>query len=97
MQILPNGTLVREHSLAFDYIDEKNLLDNLIRLTPIGNIKELQTSPTTANVEIFPAFPTNDNSTVECKTKQRHEWKYGSITNNGKIIIPTVKKLSISQ
>ena len=94
---LANGTLVREHSLAFDYIDEKNLLDDLIRLTPIGNIKELQTSPTTANVEIFPAFPTNDNSTVECKTKQRHEWKYGSITNNGKIIIPTVKKLSISQ
>ena len=39
---LANGTLVREHSLAFDSIDEK-LLDDLIRLTPIGDIIKLQT------------------------------------------------------
>ena len=36
------GTLVREHFLAFDSIDEKNLLDDLIILTPVGNIIELQ-------------------------------------------------------
>ena len=88
---LANGTLVREHSLAFDSIDEKNLLDDLIR-TPIENIIELQTPPTAINVEIFPDFPSNDNSTFEFKSKQRHEWKYGSITNDGKIIIPIVKK-----
>ena len=35
---LANGTIVREHSLAFDFIDEKHLLDDLIRLIPIGDI-----------------------------------------------------------
>ena len=89
---LANGTLVREHSLAFDSIDEKHLLDDFIRLTPLGDIIELQTPPTAINVEIFPDFPSDDNSTFEFKSKQRHEWKYGSITNDGKIITPIVKK-----
>ena len=51
---LANRTLVREHSLAFDSIDEKYLLDDLIRLIPIGDIIELHTHPTAINVEIFP-------------------------------------------
>ena len=55
MQILPNGTLVREHSLAFDSIDEKHLLDDLIRLMPIRNVIELQTPPTAINVKISPS------------------------------------------
>ena len=50
---LANGTLVREHSLAFDSIDEKHLLDDLIRLTPIGAIIILQTFSPTINVENF--------------------------------------------
>ncbi len=47
------GTLVREHFLAFDFIDEKNLLGDVIRLTSIGNITEPQTPPTAINVEFF--------------------------------------------
>mgnify|MGYP006184680949 CR=1 FL=1 len=78
--------------MAFDSIDEKHHLDDLIRLTPIENIIELQTPPTAINVEIFPDFPSEDNSTFKFKSKQRHEWKYGSITNDGKIIIPIVQK-----
>ncbi len=77
---LANGALVREHSLAFDFIDEKHLLDDLIRLTPIGDIIELQTPPTAINIEIFPDFPKENNSRFEFKSKQRHEWQYGSIT-----------------
>ena len=38
---LANGTLGREHSLAFDSIDENHHLDELIRLKPIENIIEL--------------------------------------------------------
>ena len=92
MQILPNGTLVRERSLAFDSIDEKHLLDKFIRMTPIENIIELQTPPTVINVEIFPDFSSDDISMFESKSKQRHEWKYGFITNDGEVIIPIVKK-----
>ena len=62
MQIFPNGTLVRKPALAFDSADEKNLLYDLIRLTPIENIFELQTPSTAINVEIFPDFPSDDNS-----------------------------------
>ena len=43
---------------------------------------------------IFPELHSNDNSTLEYKTKQRNEWKYGSITNNGKVIILTDKMLA---
>ena len=32
----------------------------------------------------FPDFPRDDNSTVEFKTKQRNQWKYGSFANDGK-------------
>ena len=70
---LANGSLVREHSLEFNSIDEKHLLDYLIRLTPIGDIIELQTPPTAINVEIFPDFPNDNNYTFEFKSKQRHE------------------------
>ncbi len=73
---LANGTIARDHSWAFDSIEEKNLLDNVIRLTPIGNIIELQTPPTARNIEILPDFPSHDNSTFQFKSKQRHEWKY---------------------
>ncbi len=55
---LANGTLVREHSLAFDSSNEKHLLDDLIKLTPFGDNIELQTPPTAINVEIFPTFQT---------------------------------------
>ena len=78
--------------MAFDSSNEKHLLDDLIKLTPIGDIIELQTPPTTIHVEIFPDFPNDNNSTFEFKSKQRHEWQYGSITNDGKIIIPIVQK-----
>ncbi len=73
---LANGTLVKEYSLAFDSVDEKHLLDELIRLTSIGDFIELQTPPTTIYDEMFPDFPNDNNSTFEFKSKQRHEWKY---------------------
>ena len=55
-------------------------------------------TPTTINVETFPDFSQDDNnSTFEFKSKQRHEWNYGSITKDGKIIIPIGKNDKISQ
>ncbi len=56
-------TLVREHSLAFESIDENYLIDDLIRLTPNWDIIELQTPPTVIHLEFFPDFPNDNNST----------------------------------
>ena len=36
------------------------------------------------NIENFPNFPIDDNSIVEFKTKQRHEWENGSLKMMGK-------------
>ena len=67
---LANGTLVREHSLAFNSLNEKNYPDHLIKLTPIGGIIDLETPPTAINVELHPDFPCNDLSTTEYKIKK---------------------------
>ena len=58
------------------------------------NRKHYWTANTPNNYKcwIFFCLPNDDNSTFEFKSKQRHEWKYGSITNDGKIIIPIVQK-----
>ena len=89
---LANGTLVREHSLAFNSLNEKNYLDHLIKLTPLGGIIDLETPPTAINVELYPDFPCDDLSTTKYKIKKRYEWKHGSITSDGKVIVPIDKK-----
>jgi len=53
--------------------------------------------PTAINDELYPDFPYADLSTSEYKAKQRKNWKYGSIVNDGKIIIPIDKKSKMSQ
>jgi hypothetical protein len=83
---------MREHSLALNSLDEKNLLDHLIKLTPIGGTIDLETPPTAINVKIYPNFPCDDVSTTEYKTRKRNEWKHESITSDGKVIVPIDKK-----
>ena len=61
---LANGTLIREHCLALNFL-MKNLLDHLIKMTPIGGIIDLETPPTAINVELYPDFPCDDLSTAE--------------------------------
>jgi hypothetical protein len=89
---LANGTLVREHSLAFDTIEEKLFLDHMIATTPPGEIIDLPQPPTAINVELYPDFPDDNSKTLNDKRKSRLRWKHGSITTDGKIVIPIDKK-----
>lgn len=85
---LANGTLVREHSLAFDNSDDKMHLDEMLQSTPIGGIIDLPAPPTAINVEIFPSFPTDSSETLLHKENKRARCKHGSITDDGTIVIP---------
>lgn len=56
-------------------------------MTQIGDIFDLHTPLNVISVYIFFSFPSDDDITFEFKTIQKNDWKYGSIINDGKIII----------
>ena len=85
---LVNGTSAEEHSLGFDSAEEKTYLDNMIKITPIGGIIDLPTPPIAINVELYPDCYGDDQETLLHKLKKRKAWTRGSITNDGRIIIP---------
>jgi hypothetical protein len=85
---LVNGTLVSEHSLAFDNSKEKVYLDEMVESTPIGGMIDLPSPPTAINVEIFPNFPNDSPEILLEKQAKRAKWKHGSITDDETIVIP---------
>jgi hypothetical protein len=85
---LANGTLVSEHSLAFDNSKEKVYLDEMVESTPIGGMIDLPSPPTAINVEIFPDFPNDSLNILLKKQAKRAKWKHGSVTDDGTIVIP---------
>jgi hypothetical protein len=85
---LANGTLVREHSLAFDTIDEKKFLDEMIATTQPGETIDLPQPPVAINVELYADFPDDSTMILQQKENQRRKWKHGSITQDGRIVIP---------
>jgi hypothetical protein len=92
MSNLANGSLVREHSLAFDTIQDKKFLDDMIGCTPIGGIIDLSHPPTAINVELYPDFPHDSDKTKLNHTKKRLTWTSGSLVDDGRIIIPIDQK-----
>ena len=89
---LANGTLVREHSLAFDSSDEKAYLDEMVKNTPVGGIIDLPTPPKAINVELFPDFLGDSKTKAEMNAKMRKTWTHGSITDDGKVVVPINQK-----
>jgi hypothetical protein len=88
---LANGTLVREHFLAFDTIEEKLFLDSMIATTPPGETITLPHPPTAINVELYADFPDDTEKMHQDKENNRKKWNHGSITQDGKIVIPIDK------
>ena len=67
---LANGTLIRQHSLAFDDPEEKQYLNRLIGSTPAGGIIDLPQPPTAINVELYPDFPGDSQQSLIEKQKK---------------------------
>jgi len=89
---LANGTSVKEHSLAFDSVEEKIYLEDMINTTPIRGTIDFQMPPTAINVELYPDYYGDDQDTLGEKMVQHNVWTHGSITDDGKIIIPINRK-----
>ena len=51
---LANDTSVREHSLAFNSVEEIIFLEDMIETKPIGGTIDLPTPPTSINFELYP-------------------------------------------
>ena len=89
---LANGTSIREHSLAFDSVQEKTRLDEMITSTPVGGTIDLAEPPTAINVEIYPDFYSDNQQIREEKVQLRKAWTHGSVVNDGRIIISIDRK-----
>eukprot|EP00956_Cyclotella_meneghiniana_P013072 scaffold18715_cov36-Cyclotella_meneghiniana.AAC.1 len=85
---LANGTLVREHSLAFETSEQKQYLDNLIDTTPLGGTIDLPDPPTAINIELYPNLPDDTDKDKDFKKTKREAWTCGSIVEDGRIVIP---------
>ena len=89
---LANGTPCVVDSLAFDSVEDKLHLDNMLQHTAIGGTITLPAPPTAINVELYPSMPDDDESARQWKLKKRNEWSRGSIVDDGRVIIPIDKK-----
>jgi len=89
---LANGTPCVLDSLAFESVDDKIYLDNMLLNTPIGGTITLPAPPTAINVELYANMPHDDDSKREWNLMKRKEWQHGSLVDDGRVIIPINKK-----
>ena len=88
---LANGTEVKYHSLSFANDEERSNFIEKSRNAEPGSIVELNQPPLCINVEVYPAFPNDDEKTLNEKAEKRRSWKYGSLLDDGKIVIPLTR------
>ena len=89
---LANGTPCVQDSLAFDSVEEKKHLDNMLLNTPIGGTITLPAPPTAINVELYADMPGDDDAKQQANLSQRNKWKHGSLVDDGRVVIPINKK-----
>ena len=84
---IANGLPVKYESISFlDKDFENGFLDQL-RCSDPGEVITIDQPPDFINVEIFPDIPGDDNTTAR-NVAHRKEWKGGSLSNDGRIVIP---------
>ena len=85
---LANGVPVRYDSISF--VDDKRRTDfeDRLRNTPPGEEIILTSPPDFINVELFPDLDGDNINAKKRNAEKRKKWKHGSITNDGRIVIP---------
>ena len=56
--------------------------------TPFGENIDIPIPPAAINVEIYPDYDEDDESQRTKKQQRCSEWSFGSLANNGHIVIP---------
>jgi len=85
---LANGTQVRYHSISFAKEEDTKDFNDKVSESQPGEVIELRKRPDIINVELFPDVPGDSKKQQKDNERKRREWKYGSITDDGKIVIP---------
>ena len=85
---LANGTKIKYHSVSFSNERDREEFQRKVQEAAIGEVIDLNKPPDIVNVELFPDTPDDDAKGRRENAKRRMEWKQGSITTDGRIVIP---------
>ena len=88
---LTNGTVIKFHSLSFEDKEQRKQFNEKRRQAKPGDVIDLDSPPTTINVELFADFPEDTATETEKKKVMRKEWLRdgkGTLTRDGRIVIP---------
>ena len=91
---LANGTQVKYHSVSFANADDLLEFNMKLQSAEPGATIDLDRPPDIINVELFPDLPGDDDKTRESNEEKRKQWKYGSVTDDGTIVIPITTSMS---
>ena len=74
--------------MSFETDEAHNDLLQKLDCAQPGDTIDLEQPPMSINVEIFPDLDEDDEKTKNMKVEVRNQWKFGSLTDYGRIIIP---------
>ena len=85
---LANGVTVKYDSISFSNLEDQDNFENLLSEAVPGTIITLEGPPDYINVELFPDFDGDDEKIRLKNEAKRRQWKFGSITEDGRIVVP---------
>ncbi len=89
---LANGVEIKYHSISFEDEEDEAEFDDMVQNTPVGGTIELSKRPSSINVELFADFEGDSVAQKRRNAKMRADWKYGSMTSDGTVVIPISPK-----
>ena len=85
---LANGTQIKYDSISFMEPHDEEAFENTLASTVSGEAITLKGPPDFINVELFADLIDDDNKAKLKNESKRKSWKYGSLTSDGRIVIP---------
>ncbi len=85
---LANGAEIRLHSLSFETEEEADFLHQMQETTEFGGVIDLPNPPKAINVELYPDSELDSESKKKEHQEKRKRWRCGSITDDGRTVIP---------
>lgn len=85
---LANGVQVRYDSISFLKEEDQICFENQLASASPGDVITLKCPPDFINIELFPDFQNDNTKTKEKNQLKRSQWRSGSLTNDGRKVIP---------
>jgi hypothetical protein len=85
---LANGVPVKYESVSFLNIEDEVAFEHQVAAALPGDVITLKGPPDFINVELFADFHDDNEKTRKKNSSKRKEWKHGSLTTDGRVVIP---------